>query len=345
VDPAKAPIFIIGSGRSGTTLLRNMLNAHPRIHILFEPHFYFYKSLYRKRATGRVFLDYYFHTSHFRRQLVDPARVLDGLPDPLPRAQLGLAFAAVMREKAAQFDRPRFGEKTPAHAARLKEIFADFPDARCIHIVRDPRNAAVSLSRMPWAPSSLMMNASYLDIERKQVKKFKDRMASIRLEDLLGDPRATMEKVLAFVDEPWDDRVLDHARHLPTDDGTPPFPWLESASRDRAAPEALWKTLRPVQVRMIEQITKRLMTEHGYERATFEREPRWLSVFWRGVREIPQLFRYLAITIPIALKARHVGKIDDAEAALYRRLNPKAWARYPGYVMPPAPPLKSLTSG
>jgi hypothetical protein len=345
VDPAASPIFIIGTGRSGTTLLRNMLNAHPRIHILFEPHFYWYRSIYRKRATGRVFLDYYFHTSHFRRQLVDPARVLDGLPDPLPRAQLGRAFAAVMREKAAQYERPRFGEKTPAHAASLRDIYADFPDARCIHIVRDPRNAAVSLSRMPWAPASLMMNASYLDIERKQTRAFRDRMLGIRLEDLLAEPRATMEKVLAFVGEEWSDTVLDHARNLPADDGTPPFPWLESAAKDRVAPEAIWKSLRPVQVRMIEQITKRVMAQHGYDRATFEREPRWIAVFWEGIRQIPSFFRYLAVTLPLAWKARKVDGIDEAEAALMKRVNPKAWARYPGYVMPPAPPLRSLGAG
>jgi hypothetical protein len=345
MDPATSPIFIIGTGRSGTTLLRNMLNAHPAIYIAFEPHFYWYESLFRKRATGSVFLDYYFHTTHFRWQLVDPARVLAGLPDPLPRKQLGLAYAAVMREKAAQYGRTRFGEKTPAHAGSLKRIFADFPDARVIHIVRDPRNTAVSLSRMPWAPASLMLNASYIDLERKQVNKFIDRMVRIRLEDLLAEPRATMEKVLAFVGEPWHEAVLDHARGLPLANSTPPFPWLEEASRDRVAPVAHWRELAPVQIRMIEQITKRLMKESGYERATFEREPRWISVFWEGIRQIPQLFRYLAISARLGLRARDPRKIDAVEAEFYRRINPKAWQRYPGFAMPPPPVLKSLTAG
>jgi Sulfotransferase family len=342
VESGKPPIFVIGSGRSGTTLLRNMLNAHPAIYIAFEPHFYWYESMYRTRATGRVFLDYYFQTSHFRRQHVDPARVLAGLPDPLPRSALGLAYAAVMREKAAQFGRTRFGEKTPAHVTLLNRIYRDFPDARVVHIVRDPRNTVVSLSRMPWAPGSTMINAGYLDTEHKHATRFRDRMLRIRLEDLLAEPRATMQSVLAYVGEPWHDAVLDHARNLPANDDTPTYPWLDGATRDRVPAQAQWQALRPVQIRMIEQMTKRMMADNSYERATLDREPSWFSVFWEGVRQIPQVVRFYAITIPLALKARDPRHIDESEAAFYRRINPAAWTRYPNYELPPPPALKAL---
>ncbi len=341
------PIFIIGSGRSGTTLLRNMLNAHPRIHIAFEPHFYWYRSLYRKRRPAREFLDYYFQTPHFRWQRVDPDRVLAALPEPLARADLGLAFAAILRERAARYGRVRFGDKTPAHAASLPQIFKDFPEARAIHIVRDPRATAASLSRMPWAPASLMINACYVDIERKQVSKFRDRMLTIRLEDLLDEPRATMTRVLEFVDEPWHDDVLDHARHAPGPDDAPPYPWLERATRDRDATSgdakaAGWGQLGPVQIRMIEQITKRLMKSAGYTKAELAREPRWISVFWAGVREIPQFFRYAAIGLPLLFKGRVPERLDAVEQELLRRVNPKAWALYPGYQLPSAPAAKLL---
>ena len=42
IDPDKSPIFVIGMGRSGTTLLRQMLSAHPRIHNTHEAFFYAY---------------------------------------------------------------------------------------------------------------------------------------------------------------------------------------------------------------------------------------------------------------------------------------------------------------
>jgi hypothetical protein len=340
------PIFIIGSGRSGTTLLRNMLNAHPRIHIAFEPHFYWYRSLFRKRRPAHEFLDYYFHTPHFRWQGVDPARVVAQLPVDLKRDDLGLAFAAVMRERAARYGRVRFGDKTPAHAASLAQIFADFPDARAIHIVRDPRAAAASLARMPWAPASLMVNASYLDIERKQVARFRDRMLCLRLEDLLADPRATMQQVLAFVDEPWHDAVLDHERHIPDRDDVPPYPWLARASGARELDGARDPgSLTPIQVRMIEAITKRVMQQAGYAPQPLAREPRWLSVFWAGIREIPAFARFLLVSISLLHRGRDTSRLDELEQEMLRRVNPEAWRRYPNYVLPSAPPLASLAAG
>ncbi|HUJ60870.1 MAG TPA: sulfotransferase [Kofleriaceae bacterium] len=346
------PIFIIGSGRSGTTLLRNMLNAHPRIHIAFEPHFYWYRALFRTRRPARELLDFYFQSPHFRWQRVDPNRVLAQLPSPLGREHLGEAFAAVLRERAARYGRVRFGDKTPANAAALKTIFADFPECRAIHIVRDPRATAASLARMPWAPASLMINASYLDIERKQVAKFRDRMLPIRLEDLLAEPRATMTRVLDFVEEPWHDDVLDHARHQPDKDDVPPYPWLERAGgvRDDAgarggAAGAGWGELTPVQIRMIEQITKRVMAGAGYKPAELAKEPRWISVFWAGISEIPRFFPLAARGLWLWFKARKPERLDWAERYVLTHTNPAAWARYPGYELPTAPPLAALTAG
>jgi hypothetical protein len=340
MDPARSPIFIIGSGRSGTTLLRNMLCAHPRIYITFEATFYWYASLYRRRAPLRAFLDYYFQTPHFRWLRVDPERVLRSLPEPLGREHMGLAFAAVMREKAAQYGRVRFGDKTPAHTDSLPRIFADFPDAKAIHIVRDPRGTAFSLSRMPWAPGSLMVNASYLSMELPKVAPFLDRMLRIRLEDLLAAPKETMARVLEFVGEPWDDAVLDHANRLPDKGDTQPYPWLESATRERGRPGADWTSLSPVEIRMIEYITRHLMKEAGYEPAKLPREPSRLAVWWKGVSQIPQFFRYLAIALPIAFRGRDPRRLDETERELYRRINPKAWAHYPGFEMPSAPRLE-----
>ncbi len=339
-----SPIFIIGSCRSGTTLLRNMLNAHPRIHIAFEPQFYWYRALFRRRRPAREFLDYYFQTPHFRWQRVDPARVLAQLPSPLTRDHLGLAFAAVLREKAARFGRVRFGDKTPAHTSALEQIYADFPEAKAIHIIRDPRATVVSLSKMPWAPPSLLINATYLEQERKYVKKFHERMLHVRLEDLLADPHATMTRVLDFVGEPWDDAVLDHASHQPGADDTPPYPWLERATRPRAndAPSTTWPGLTPVQIRMIERVTRKVMANAGYAKAELAKEPRWASVFWAGIREIPQFFRFAAVGLPILFRARDPKNLDEMERELMRRMNPRAWDHYPGFTFPSAPPLRAL---
>jgi len=333
-----APIFVIGTGRSGTTLLRLMLSAHPRIYIAHEASFYVWQSNHRSASIAQFF-DYYFQTYSFRWLRIDPARVLARLADPA-RATPGEAFAAVLREKAAAYDRPRFGDKTPAHAGHLRQLFADFPDARVVHIVRDPRDTVVSLSRMPWASGSLYADAVTCEIERRQVEPFRDRILSIRLEDLLATPRETMGRVLDYVGEEWDDAVLDHAQRAPDSDDMPPFPWLESAAKERRAPVPRWLSLPPAQIRMIEQINRQTMRDFGYEPAKLAKEPSRWSVLWASLREVPEALRCLRVYLRLARMMRDASSFDAAESVdLFRQVNPGSWAHYPGFEMPVPPRL------
>jgi hypothetical protein len=330
MSAAESPIFVIGTGRSGTTLLQLMLCAHPRIHITCEAAFYVWEKSYLWRQPCREYLDWFFRTPSFRWLRLDPARVLAGLPDPLPRERLRDAYAAVMREKAADHGRVRFGDKTPSHAACLKRIFEDFPGAKVVHIIRDPRATAVSLARMPWACGSLYANAVTLELERRHVEPYKDRVVQLRLEDLLASPKETMARVLDFVGEPWDDRVLDHARHVP-EGAVPPLPWLESSTRERAprAPGADWAKLSPLEVRLIEHVTKPLMERWGYERAKLSREPSHAAVLWSGYRQWPVMVRHYAAYAWIGLKLRDAGYFDAPEMIeAFRRVNPDGYEAY-----------------
>jgi hypothetical protein len=85
------------------------------------------------------------------------------------------------------------------------------------------------------------------------------------------------------------------------------------------------------------------MKSAGYARAELAREPRWFSVFWAGVREIPQFVRYAGIGLPLLYKGRVPERLDAVEQELLRRVTPKAWASYPGYQLPSAPAAKQLT--
>jgi hypothetical protein len=339
MDPARAPIFVLGTGRSGTTLLRFMLCAHPRIYITHEASFYVWESLYPRHAPRREFLEYYFQTGSFRWLRLDPGRVLAGLPDPLPPERVRDAFAAVMREKAADYGRVRFGDKTPAHAGWLKRIFRDFPDARVVHIVRDPRGTSLSLSRMPWGSRSRWWNAAYCELEWREVQKWRDRMLHIRLEDLLADPRQTMGRVLDYVGEPWDDAVLDHPRHIPDRKDMPPLPWLESAAQAPGAPAAQWETMSPLDIRLVESVARRLMKEAGYEPARVAREPRRTALWWESVKQIPETLSYLGTWWHLTRQMRDPRNFDTEKTnALMHRLNPRSWAHFPGFDRLPKPP-------
>ena len=337
MDPTRNPIFVVGTGRSGTTLLRFMLSAHPRIYITHEASFYVYEALVGRRGTRRDFLDYYVQTQNFRWLNVDPEVVVGAAPDG------GAPFTALMRAKAESYGRVRWGDKTPSHAACLTRIFRDVPEARVIHIVRDPRGVALSLSRMPWAPGSLYANAAFVERERRQVEPFKDRVLQVRLEDLLGDARTTMGRILEYVGEPWDDAVLDHPRNIPDKHDMPPYPWLEGAARERAPQGVPWASLSPVEVRMIEGLARRSMAEHGYEPAPLDQEPSRLRVWWEGVRQLPLRLHALGCYLRLARLSFDPRNFDSGKMlAVWHRLNPPAWSRYPGFEIPNPPPHKLL---
>ncbi len=237
-------------------------------------------------------------------------------------------YAAIMRAKAAQYGRPRYGDKTPMHWSNLDRIFEDFPDARIIHIVRDPRGTALSLAQMPWACKSLYSNASFCEREFTHVKKFESRICRVRLEDLLEDPRCTMGRVLEYVGEPWDDAVLDHATHAPKGD-MPPVAWFERSAGPRRPAERKWK-LTPAQLRMIERAAPETMNGGGYPPAEIAEEPSGLRVFWERFRDLPEIVRHSTVLLRLYIRLHAPGFSDTDEFdALFGRINPGAWARYP----------------
>jgi Sulfotransferase family len=347
MDPARSPIFVVGNCRSGTTLLRMMLSAHPRIYITHEASFYGWAAVFPSRRPARAFLAYYFQTPEFRWLRLEPERVLEGLPDPLARERLPDAFVNVMRAKAAQYGRVRFGDKTPLNTRYLSRIFADFPDARVVHILRDPRTRAQSLCKMPWAAGNLFANTLTTEIDLHPVWRMRDRLLQIRMEDLLEDPRATMARVLEHAGEPWDDAVLEHVHHHPDHDDMPPVPWLERSKQGRSAPPDPTRGLTPAEVRMIEGVA-RLSMKHGpYAPAKLEREPSAASVLIECVRHVPSLFSFAWAYLCLARVTRDPRNFDSLLfRETFRRINPRAWDGYPGFEMPRLPPVPHLlTSG
>ena len=255
-----APIFIVGTGRSGTSLLRALLNAHPNIHITQEAGFFLWLPRLRRAKTAEAWLRGYQSTA--AGALLGPLSV-HARPGA-PRSESVELVTALMRAKAARFGRDRFGDKTPLHITRLDAIFAAYPAAKVIHVVRHPVPTVVSMMEMPWASNSASLNALMVRVAVDAARPFAERILEVRLEGLLEAPREVLGRVLDFVGEPWDEAVLHHSERAPFEED-PRLPWLVDAERPLRAPSALRAVpLGPRLTRRVEAICAPVMSRFGY---------------------------------------------------------------------------------
>ena len=203
-----APIVLGGCGRSGTTLLRMMLDSHRRICCGPE------SSLFRRRAVDTRWLADRFELGHGEvRAIYDAAA---------SRPAFIEGFAALCMKRAGK---ARWAEKTPRNISRIAEIFRCFPAARFVHVLRDGRDVACSLRTHPrhkvvdgkLVPTGIRRPIAgcarrwVRDIESSRRWWSDPRFMTVRYEDLVLDPRPALERLMALVGEDWDEAMLEHA--------------------------------------------------------------------------------------------------------------------------------------
>lgn len=268
-ESQKPPVFIVGSPRSGTSLLRSLLSRHPSIAICGETRFF--ADIYKfhsafgplDNANNRERLvDRWTATARMRYLKIDPAPVRQRL---LNDATSYPAFLdIVLRSYAGDRGKERCGEKTPHHAF-FTEVLSDwYPGAYIIHIVRDPRDVVASLQRMPWAPKSILNNASMWVLFNRAAEKSRHRPAylQVRYEHLVASPQQTLSKICDHIGEHWPTEI-EIATSSPD-----PYSWPRSIAGPVTS-ERLdkWKDeLRPQEVALVERIAGARMDEYGYAR-------------------------------------------------------------------------------
>jgi len=213
-SPTSAPVFVVGGPRSGTTLLSAMLAAHsafdcgPETHCLSrwarlgvaERERILDPGDWPERATA------YVCSLSLGKQPIYP---MYGLERDEVRAWLAArppSLAAMLEsltaQRAARAGAPRWVEKTPRHLEVPELIVATWPGARIVRIVRDPRDAAVSLTKVPFGTPSLLTNLSVLARMNEAAADFYDespQALTVRYEDLVAAPQRELRRICAFV--------------------------------------------------------------------------------------------------------------------------------------------------
>ncbi len=157
-----APVFVVGASRSGTNLVRALLNENTGIWMSPETHYF--DDLRPRLSSGGVAKlgpqeqkrceDYFLALAHRAYgQAGDPSGSrVDRAELRALATELGGSgdayFEALCVMRARVHGRPRWGEKTPRHVYRIDELLEAFPAAKVVCLVRDPR--AVIASYRDW---------------------------------------------------------------------------------------------------------------------------------------------------------------------------------------------------
>lgn len=217
-----APIFVVGAPRSGTTMLRLMLNAHSRIAIPFEsdfiPKFYRrlgeYGDLSKQENIGRLLDDIASQSFVTRGGLVrDKASVL--ARDPQSYSELVAAIYGTYAEASGKL---RWGDKDPDNVVEMDVLWNLFHGCRIVHIVRDGRGVANSLRKLEWGSKNLMKLARdwswRVTLAHKMGMMLGPRYyLEVRYEDLVRSPEPTLRGICTFVDEPFDEKMLGYDKN------------------------------------------------------------------------------------------------------------------------------------
>jgi hypothetical protein len=296
--PGPPAPFVVGVGRSGTTLLRMMLDAHPELAVPPETHFVndLLIAGEKIRMSPERLVKTVVHDRHRRWGDfgIDEEAYLERL-QAIPRLNATDAVRAFYELYAKQFGKSRWGDKTPDYVKRVRRIGRALPESRFIHVIRDGRDVALSHNKRiqrrgeksrPPVPAGEMARRWRKRIEKSRydAESVGDRYIEIRYEDLVTDTEPTLRRVCELIEidfapemldyhERAEERLQEMARDLPAGQGRPRRPGEERLQAHALLKEppqkervATWKDeMSPEDVAEFEEIAGPLLKELDYE--------------------------------------------------------------------------------
>jgi hypothetical protein len=271
-------VFIVGRGRSGTTLIRAMLTSNTELAIPNETHFVVPLSRDRRIVDekGNVNVDAFlakikrqpgFHNMELDHDKV-AALFHEAKPVSYPDA-VRLLFSIYADKEG----KPRYGDKTPIHVLHVEYLAEMFPEARFIHLIRDGRNVTLSNLELNWGPESVWEGAVYWkrfvnEGRRAGAKLGPGRYLELRYEDLLEDPERHVRAMCDFVNLSFDPVMLRYFERTEKISGA-----KESHHQNLSRPPTKglrdWRQqMSRRDVELFEVLAGDLLSEMGYERVT-----------------------------------------------------------------------------
>lgn len=225
-DLTSDPLLVVGCQRSGTTLLRTILNAHSRLTVGYECDFF--QVLADTYGESR---DIWQHMERFLDDLMAVNRfdfwnlpreeirtVFEAAPKPILYPQAIRLICEAYRRKHKP-EATLYGVKNPNSIEHLDAYFALFPQGQVIHIIRDPR-AVLASEKKKFTKRDGQFNSFLHTIRvarrwnkalRAQSKHKTDaRLYALRYHDLISDMENTLRPLCEWLGLPFDEKMLTY---------------------------------------------------------------------------------------------------------------------------------------
>jgi len=276
-DSTAGPIFIGGADRSGKTMLRAFLTSHRRISIPaigsnMWTYFYGQHGDLADEANFERCLAAMLRYKHVRFLEPDAARIREEFKAGAPT--YGRLFAIFQRQHAEREGKPRWGDQSGLVERYADEVFAAYPDAVMLHLMRDPRDRWEAV-RARWGDGHGGVGGATARwrysarLAARNVARHAARYAVVRFEDLVLQPEASLRAVCRTISETYEPEMLtmsgatDYRARL-AGDAEPAGALTDPAPLDPAYVGRYRGRVSRADVVFIESIAGIEMAQHGY---------------------------------------------------------------------------------
>jgi hypothetical protein len=314
-----SPIIVTGPDRSGTTLLYALLGSHPAVSMVRRTNLWrWFDRRYGDLAVSAN-LDRCLDAllAYRRLQVLEPDRERLRAAFREGEPTYGHLFDLLHRQHADRRGKRRWADKSLHTEYSADRVFAELPDARIIHMVRDPRDRYASIlrryeGRTKGVGAAMGRWVSSMRQGHRNLARHPGRYLFVRYETLASAPEPTLRRICAFLDEDFDARML--RMDAVTGDGD----WDGNSSFGGFAPGTI--STRPIgryrstltrrQIAFIQTCAGRLMRAHDYTLEPLRLTPTERTAFY--LTDLPLgRARVLGWTVIRHINDRRGGGVPD----------------------------------
>jgi hypothetical protein len=292
------PIFLAGPDRSGTSLIYSLLASHPNISMVRRTNMwrYFYKR-YGDLSVASNFelcLSMMVHYKRMRHLQPDADRIRCEFQQGEP--SYGRLFALFHEHNAERMGKPRWGDKSLHTELHADAIFTEFPNAKFIHMLRDPRDRCASMMKRYEKNQGRVAAATgrwlaSTRVAERNLMKHPNNYMLLRYETLASAPEETLARVCAFIGEEYSSQMLgmDAVPEMKERGGNSSYGTFEPAAISTRSIGRYRDVLSDAEIRFIQMIAKREMDRYGYESAPIHLSPRGQVSFYMATLPVNSL--------------------------------------------------------